>query len=351
MNGKAVRRELLGIDRQRGVSHLKIDIVKARHFLAVSLFLFLTATVYPQSQGPTDISKHSQQQQSKTSSNQQHTGDRNDIPNQVARTDSNITPIKTDQNPTNDKEKTNEDTPADRAIMWATIIIAGSAIAQVIAMIRQYRAMRKQVKYLRRTVQAAREAAEDTRKVIAQAERSATAMESIATSTTENVTRLKEVFARQERFGKMQLRAYLSTDLRAEIPQQRNIGWRETVQMNITNLGNTPARETKSHMRAAIMDYPLPDDFDLSLSPPVEEGSDINPRQVRFIGAALDDFITDERMRQIKQDISPKLYVWGTVWYKDVFGESHETRFCHFCRWDVKDVMTIYNAPRHNNET
>ena len=67
----------------------------------------------------------------------------------------------------------------------------------------------------------AQDQSRDMKTSIDQAIRSADAMESIAKLTGENVERRKEVFARQEQFGKMNLRAYISITPGACFPQDR----------------------------------------------------------------------------------------------------------------------------------
>jgi hypothetical protein len=50
--------------------------------------------------------------------------------------------------------------------------------------------------------------------------------------------------------------------------------------------------------------------------------------------------------------LSPlKLYVYGTVWYDDIFGARHHTNFCQWCLWKDAGVRTFINSPRHNDAT
>lgn len=69
------------------------------------------------------------------------------------------------------------------------------------------------------------------------------------------------------------------------------------------------------------------------------------------MNAFADDFCPDEEVESIKVGGKGRvLYVWGIVTYKDVFGESHSTKFCHtvnFVRIGTEDRVIGFYIGRH----
>lgn len=168
--------------------------------------------------------------------------------------------------------------------------------------------------------------------------------------TKESSEATKKIVSTMEANARMQLRAYLSVAPLACVPQDKTTGWKHEVRMIIHNTGYTPAHTVNFSICARVMDFPLPDDFELSL--PIQEhtaAGHIAHGQQFFIVASLEDFISDQKLEEIVKGNGQKLYVYGTVKYKDVFGEEHYTNFCQFGVWDVKGNFGTRNIFRHND--
>ncbi len=200
----------------------------------------------------------------------------------------------------------------------------------------------------------AQEQREDVKASIAEAVRSTAAMESIAKSMAENGTRMEQVFERQKNIAEIQLRAYLTVNPGTYWIQNRELGLKYGIQMLIANTGHTPASEVYFAMRTVVNDFPLPDSFDLSLPSPRTQtgtGAQIATGQQRFMSAFLDDIVSDEELKEFTQATNRKLYIFGTVWYKDIFEESHYTNFCQWAMWDTAGKFSTINVDRHNDAT
>ncbi len=191
----------------------------------------------------------------------------------------------------------------------------------------------------------------EMRQSIAEAVRSADAIQQVALSMAQSIQTTKEISARQERFGKMQLRAYVSINLFGYVKQDRESNYKYEIRMLIRNTGHTPAHEVKFAIRVAIMPFPLPEEIDVSLPMSQNTGGHIASGQQHIIAASLDSLISDEEVQEITHGKNRKLYVFGTVWYQDAFGEPHYTNFCQWGLWDIKGNLTTINVPRHNEAT
>lgn len=245
-----------------------------------------------QSQGPTPTpSKISKEQQNKptpkkTQRNNNQRGT-DDLP-LVVKVVKTLTP--------NDTNYTNEKPPTDwwKIIFDALLVIFTGTLAGPI--IKLWQSTEKLWK-------TAQDQSKDMGKSI-------TAMESPAKYMEENSNRTKEFFARQELLAKIQLRAYLTVNPAGYFLQNKELKQKCGIQMFVLNTGHTPARDVCCSIRAIIADTPLPGNINLSLPSPQTEttaGGQIATGQQRFWTAFLDDFISDEEMKEIIQGDGRKL--------------------------------------------
>lgn len=98
----------------------------------------------------------------------------------------------------------------------------------------------------------------------------------------------------------------------------------------VKNTGLTPAYEVKNSWNIGIGVYPMPEDFDFSKSEYGDYGSvTVFPGTLEKIGINADfrQKFTPNQFNMIKAGFQ-RLYVWGVVNYKDVFGANHFTHFC-----------------------
>jgi hypothetical protein len=46
-----------------------------------------------------------------------------------------------------------------------------------------------------------------------------------------------------------------------------------------------------------------------------------------------------------------KMYVFGTIYYRDAFGEERRTNFCQYGMWEINGRLSVRNTERHNDAT
>jgi hypothetical protein len=256
-------------------------------------------------------------------------------------------------------QKTAEEAEADRKDRaekaetdWWLIKLTG-ALALVGAL--QLIVFGQQARRLRQTVEAAAQQSKDMEKSIAEAARAATAMEAVAESiaisakaAVESVTTVRDVSARQ-------MRAYLSVSINTGIYQERERNLKFDVRPVVFNSGHTPAHKLTYWASARILPNPLPDNFDFPVGEDnLKSGFVLGPHQNIVINAMVQDFVSDDEAQAIKAGIEKRVYVWGIIFYEDVFGESRQTKFCHSIYWIAGPKGELINgnyAARHNEAT
>lgn len=100
--------------------------------------------------------------------------------------------------------------------------------------------------------------------------------------------------------------------------------------VEIGNSGQTFAREVQRWVGISVFGAEVPDrKEDLGPTRREEGVLVINP-SVRHIVIRNHKQLTDEEARKIRtNDGSMRIYVFGTIRYKDIYGEPHHTDFCH----------------------
>lgn len=182
-------------------------------------------------------------------------------------------------------------------------------------------------------------------KSIAEATRAASAMESVAEATKNNAILMQGILHKQ-------MRAYLAFDSAGCVPQDASTNWKFEVRFHIKNFGHSPAQSVNVNSALVILDTPISDNFNPVI--PVEEkqsAADISPGQSFFFRTNLTKLLSDEEIICIKKMDGKAMCLHGTVRYKDIFGDWHDTNFFKVCNWDVKDLFSVVNVGRHNNTT
>jgi hypothetical protein len=149
-----------------------------------------------------------------------------------------------------------------------------------------------------------------------------------------------------------QMRAYLAVDVGSATYQDEHHVF-EAMPV-LTNFGLTPARKVSFRVMADILDGSRP-----GLVPPLVDELIINdatiaPRQVRSIRRMMERRVPDEEVEPIMRGATRRLFGWGRVTYEDVYGETHETRFCisyNFTRTPDNVLVGGAFAASHNDST
>jgi hypothetical protein len=138
---------------------------------------------------------------------------------------------------------------------------------------------------------------------------------------------------------KKQLRAYLA---QLDIDTENILSTSLTTILHVKNVGATPAVRMAYRAATAVVGKKE------NVTPPSPYGDARDPSaSVEVLGAGIDTieriFRPNYSFDEIENLRSKKsiLIVWGIVWYDDIFGVSHYTRFCKyfdeidFRRWNL----------------
>jgi hypothetical protein len=132
-----------------------------------------------------------------------------------------------------------------------------------------------------------------------------------------------------------QLRAYVApSNLRSSVT-----GTLLTVEFNIQNFGQTPAKSCNIRGNASILPFPLLANYDLQVPKnPIEQKSRIDPGPITDSSKnnVKKSFIlsTGKASIILAEDTSTRIYVYGVLNYEDIFDEAHYTNFCYFMTLD-----------------
>jgi hypothetical protein len=260
-----------------------------------------------------------------------------------------VAPIKTQEEPANEKQEGEDISAANWWMVRLTGLIGIIAILQLFV-------FKRQADRLKQTIEKMDEIAQgqtaDMKKYIDQATRSASAMEQVAKDMAISAQAAKDSVAAVKERTAQQMRAYLTVLIGNAFFQDRAKNTRFQTTPILLNSGHTPAYKVDYNMRTAVLNI-SPHEF-----PPLHrkepEESIIGPQQSCTLldGGIVDDFVPDQDVGGIMYlTFGKALYVWGVVTYEDIFGEPHRTEFAQALCWlpDGK-VFGVY-TPGHNKAT
>jgi hypothetical protein len=69
-----------------------------------------------------------------------------------------------------------------------------------------------------------------------------------------------------------------------------------------------------------------------------------------MLNAAVDNFVPDAEVDAIKTGTQRRVYIWGTVMYRDEFGAEHQTEFSQSIIW-LPNGTVFGNYHRRNSAT
>lgn len=189
---------------------------------------------------------------------------------------------------------------------------------------------------------------EDVKQSIAEAARAATAMERVAQAMTISAAAAQEsVGALKERTAQ-QMRAYLSVVVGSGTYQEKRKNLKFAASPVLMNTGNTPAHDVRYRANAAILPLPLPVDFRFPLSKEVKGGAVLPAGQTFTMNAVVSDYIDERLVRSIKRNVGSAVFVWGVVYYRDIFDIRRRVTFCHHIAFSDDGKVTGWYYPKHN---
>jgi hypothetical protein len=78
----------------------------------------------------------------------------------------------------------------------------------------------------------------------------------------------------------------------------------------------------------------------------------INPGQRLFFRRNVGGLLPiDEYASIIQGRATRRLYIYGSIYFDDVFDDSHRTNFCSFGVWDASGRFSTINSAQHNDAT
>ena len=248
-----------------------------------------------------------------------------------------------------DHQNQGNEKPATNWWFNGGLIIVG--ILQLVVFGQQARRLRQSIDLTR---DIARKQERDMRASIGEASRAAGAMEGVAASMTQSVANTRAVLERQRVFAIMQMRAYLSVRFGGLVKQDNATPYPFEVRMILANTGHTPAHEVSYSAAVDILPVPLPDDFAFPYrdAPEVTTSAGmLGPQQIFSMQARLDRMLTADEINEISAGIGRRLHIYGTVRYRDAFGEARYTNFSQRVEWLRGDQFMGMNTRRHNDAT
>lgn len=258
-----------------------------------------------------------------------------------------------EQNSANEEPK--QGIPLPWAIYWPTLGLFIVTAVTVIFAWRTLNAIRKQVTEMqssgKQTESLIAEQVKQTEhmgKTVGEYARTADAMNSVA----EQIAISAAAATVSMSAIQQQMRAYLCATIGEAVPQDRTKNLRFQASLSILNAGLTPAYKVRFISNSAILPVPLPGDFPFPLPENMVGGPVLGPRQPPFtIKGPMIEFVDDSEVEDIKNGNGKALCIWGTVKYRDVFGQPQSTDFCQMYSFlPDGQVMGYYMAP-HSDAT
>jgi hypothetical protein len=152
------------------------------------------------------------------------------------------------------------------------------------------------------------------------------------------------------RTGQRQLRAYIVAGINNVDIQGPENEVSVSLGVSIKNTGQTPAHDLSVVSRTRLLEHPIKMPFDFSLL----TGNDpsravLGAGQETGSESPANKFFTgDEMMRAENPEGGFRIYTWGSVTYRDVFGHKHYTNFCSSLIFTKREAMV--HASEHHND-
>jgi hypothetical protein len=154
-----------------------------------------------------------------------------------------------------------------------------------------------------------------------------------------------------ENTAERQLRAYIVAE-----PQGVNIHGPENAvsvsfQIIVKNTGQTPAHDLTIVSKTELLEHPIKMPFNFILiSGPDPSRAVLGAGQKKESDSrAKKPFNGDEMMIAKEPEAGARIYTWGCVTYRDVFGHQHYTNFCSSLLFDDDGTAFSHTSEHHND--
>lgn len=164
-------------------------------------------------------------------------------------------------------------------------------------------------------------------------ERSAVAMERVASSTETNSAKFIESVELQQRYGQMQLRPYLTVLVGEGLYQDENL--RFEIRPKILNTGHTPAKDVHWRIAVEVLSPAEVGAFKFPL-PPSVGGNMIAPHQDYLLSAILPRRVEDADAIRDGDPSKGIIVVYGCISYRDSLKRRYLTTFAQQVWWQTE---------------
>lgn len=159
--------------------------------------------------------------------------------------------------------------------------------------------------------------------------------------------------------GEFQMRAYVSLvegEKESLVgPSEIKAGTKPEVKLKFTNNGATPAKNQRYIATLEVMSHPAPEPTGDMIVPTAgqhQPTNSLHQGQFGFGSATTELPLTEDDLTELFQSMTKKLYAFGIIYYDDVFGKPHKTRFCYYL--DMRALNGVhkgnwYQTSYHND--
>lgn len=161
----------------------------------------------------------------------------------------------------------------------------------------------------------------------------------------------RDSFKAMQSSAERQSRAYVEVAIE-KLDLNANAGTAEVV-LRVRNVGQTPARDLACSSWVDLRPWPQPPNatFAGPADPNPPPKVILNPGQARHFKAAAKTALKKFELEEIAAGTPRRLYVFGSVTYRDVFKNDLVTEFCVALKAAPGEPFDVAYLPQHNNAT
>jgi hypothetical protein len=163
----------------------------------------------------------------------------------------------------------------------------------------------------------------------------------------------KDLVSSADQTASRQLRAYISVEPGASLPQNKRRGTVFEFRPIVVNNGLTPANDVRIWSLLEIAPPTIPSNFNYTIAPPLgySGGSvtTIGPRQNRFHSRLINRRLTITELKSLLKG-KTCVHIWGFVQYRDIFDHPQHTNFSYVVFISTKRGQAVWNSTEHHND-
>lgn len=177
------------------------------------------------------------------------------------------------------------------------------------------------------------------------------AMESARTATAQAAI-ARDSLKVMQNTAERQSRAYVEVEIEKLDLNAANTGAAEVV-LRVKNVGRTPARDLVCNSWIDLRPWPQPPNavFAGPADPNPQSKAIVNPGQARHFKAATKAPLKTFELEEIAAGTPRRLYIFGSVTYRDVFRNDLVTEFCIAIKAAPGEPFEGAYSQQHNNAT